>query len=71
MRRLLKVLFSLAAVGGAVALVRSYLKQTEAARADSVQLFFDDGTNLTLQEDEVRAQEFEDIAHKIMEASHS
>jgi hypothetical protein len=69
MKRLLKGILLLALLAGAVALAKSYLEQTSPARTESVQMFFDDGSSVTLQGDSVKAQEFEDIAHKVLEVA--
>ena len=54
-----------ALVGGAVA-VRGYL-QRPASGEEVVQIFFDDGSTQTLTSDSVEAQEFTDIARKLVE----
>ncbi|MGF1472370.1 MAG: hypothetical protein ACFB50_11620 [Rubrobacteraceae bacterium] len=53
-------------VGVAVAL-RSYLSNSEAPGEEAVQISFDDGSTQVLTSRSVEAQEFTDIARKIVE----
>lgn len=65
-RSVLKYLLALTALAGLVALAKSYLEKS-GSRTEVAQMFFDDGSSVTLTGDSVRAQEFEDIAHKVLE----
>ncbi len=67
MGKLLKrLLFLGALVGGAVA-VRSYLQNSEAPGEEAVQIVFDDGSTQAFSSRSVEAQEFTDIARKVVE----
>lgn len=67
MKKLLKRLVLLGAlVGGAVA-VRSYLQGSEATGEEAVQIVFGDGATQALSSKSVKAQEFTDIARKLVE----
>lgn len=67
MRRLLRRLVLLGALVGAVVAVRNYLKENEAPGEEAVQIVFDDGSTQALSARSVEAQEFTDIARKIVE----
>ncbi|CAN5846653.1 hypothetical protein BH23ACT11_BH23ACT11_14650 [soil metagenome] len=62
-----RVIFLAALVGGAVA-VRSYLQGSEAPGEEAVQIVFDDGSTEALSSRTAEAQEYTDIARKIVEA---
>jgi hypothetical protein len=66
MKKLLRRLFLLGAVAGAVYAARSYL-QGESPGKETVQILFDDGSARTLSSNTVEGQEFTDIARKLVE----
>jgi hypothetical protein len=66
MRRLLKRLLLLGALAGGVVAVRGYLKG-QSSGEDVVQIVFDDGSSRALTSNTVEAQEFTDIARKVVE----
>ena len=66
MRRLLKRLLLLGALAGGVVAVRGYLKG-QSSGEDVVQIVFDDGSSRSLTSNTVEAQEFTDIARKVVE----
>jgi hypothetical protein len=66
MRRLLKRLLLLGALAGGVVAVRGYLKG-QSSGEDVVQIVFDDGSSRALASNTVEAQEFTDIARKVVE----
>ena len=66
MRRLLKRLLLLGALAGGVVAVRGYLKG-QSSGEDVVQIVFDDGSSRALTSNTVDAQEFTDIARKVVE----
>ena len=66
MRRLLKRLLLLGALAGGVVAVRGYLKG-QSSGEDVVQIAFDDGSSRALTSNTVEAQEFTDIARKVVE----
>lgn len=67
MGKLLKRLFLLGALVGAAVAVRSYLQSSEAPGEEAVQIVFDDGSTQALTARSVEAQEFTDIARKLVE----
>lgn len=67
MRKLFKRLILLGALAGAAVAVRSYLESSEAPGEEAVQIAFDDGSTQALSSRTVAAQEFTDIARKIVE----
>ena len=66
MRRLLGRLLLLGALAGGVVAVRSYLKGHSSGE-EVVQIVFDDGSTHVLVSNTVEAQEFTDIARKVVE----
>jgi hypothetical protein len=66
MRRLLGRLLLLGALAGGVVAVRGYLKG-QSAGEEVVQIVFDDGSTHVLASNAVEAQEFTDIARKVIE----
>jgi hypothetical protein len=66
MRRLLKRLLLLGALAGGVLAVQGYLKG-QSSGEDGVQIVFDDGSLRALASNTVEAQEFTDIARKVIE----
>ena len=62
-----RLLFLGILVGTAVA-VRSYLENSESPGEEAVQVTFDDGATKAFGSRTVEAQEFTDIARKIVEA---
>ena len=66
MRKLLGGLLLIGTLAGAVVAVRSYLKG-QSSGEEVVQIFFDDGSTHVLASDTVEAQEFTDIARKVVE----
>ena len=66
MRKLLGRLLLLGALAGGVVAARHYLKGGGAAE-EVVQLVFDDGSTRSLASNTVEAQEFTDIARKVVE----
>jgi hypothetical protein len=65
-RRLLGGLLLLGALAGGVVAVRGYLKG-QSPGEDVVQIVFDDGSTHALVSNTVEAQEFTDIARKVIE----
>jgi hypothetical protein len=65
-RRLLGRLLLLGALAGGVVAVRSYLKG-QSSGEEVVQIVFDDGSTHVVTSDTVEAQEFADIARKVVE----
>jgi hypothetical protein len=65
-RRLLGGLLLLGALAGGVVAVRGYLKG-QSPGEDVVQIVFDDGSTHALASNTVEAQEFTDIARKVVE----
>jgi hypothetical protein len=65
-RRFLGRLLLLGALAGGVVAVRGYLKG-QSPGEEVVQLVFDDGSTHTLVSNSVEAQEFTDIARKVVE----
>ncbi len=65
--KLLRRLLFLGALVGAAVAVRSYLQSTEAPGEEAVQIVFDDGSTQGLSSRSVEAQEFTDIARKVVE----
>ena len=66
MRRLLGGLLLLGALAGGVVAVRGYLKG-QSQGEEIVQIVFDDGSTHALASNTVEAQEFTDIARKVVE----
>ncbi len=66
MRRLLGGLLLLGALAGGVVAVRGYLKG-QSPGEEIVQIVFDDGSTHTLVSNTVEAQEFTDVARKVVE----
>ncbi len=66
MRRVLGRLLLLGALAGGVVAVRGYLKRALPGE-EIVQIVFDDGSTHVLASDAVEAQEFADIARKVVE----
>jgi hypothetical protein len=65
-REMLRGLLLLGVLAAGVVAVRSYLKR-ELAGEEVVQIVFDDGSTHVLASDTVEAQEFTDIARKVVE----
>jgi hypothetical protein len=65
-RRFLGRLLLLGALAGGVVAVRGYLKG-QTTGEEVVQIVFDDGSTHTLLSNTVEAQEFTDIARKVVE----
>jgi len=66
MKKLLRRLFVLGALVGAVYAVRSYL-QGHSSGKETVQIVFDDGSVRSLASNTTEGQEFTDIARKLIE----
>ena len=66
MKKLFGRLLVLGALAGGVVAVRGYL-QKQAPGEEVVQIVFDDGSTQTLTSDSVEAQEFTNIARKLVE----
>jgi len=66
MKKLLKRLFLLGAIAGAVYAARSYL-QGHSTGQETVQIVFDDGSTRSLASNNTEGQEFTDIARKLVE----
>ena len=66
MKKLLRRLFLLGAIAGAVYAARSYL-QGHSTGQETVQIVFDDGSTRSLASNNTEGQEFTDIAHKLVE----
>ena len=66
MKRMLRGLILLGALGGAAVAVRSYL-QGGSTSEEVVQIVFDDGSTQVLAANTAQGQEFTDIARKIVE----
>jgi hypothetical protein len=66
MKKLLRRLFLLGAIAGAVYAARSYL-QGHSTGQESVQIVFDDGSTRSLASNNTEGQEFTDIARKLVE----
>ena len=66
MRRVLGRLLLLGALTGGVVAVRGYLKG-QSPGEEVVQIVFDDGSTRSLASDTAEAQEFTDIARKVVE----
>jgi hypothetical protein len=65
-RKLVRRLLLLGAFAGGVVAVRSYLKRGVPGE-EMVQIVFDDGSTHVIASDSVEAQEFADIARKVVE----
>ncbi len=66
MRKLLGRLVLIGALAGVVVAARNYLRRATAGE-EVVQLVFDDGSSRSFALDTVEAQEFTDIARKVVE----
>jgi hypothetical protein len=66
MKKLLRRLFLLGAIAGAVYAARGYL-QGRSPGKETVQIVFDDGSVRSLASNTTEGQEFTDIARKIIE----
>ncbi len=66
MKRMLRGLILLGALGGAAVVVRSYL-QGGSMGEEVVQIVFDDGSTQVLASNTAQGQEFTDIARKVVE----
>ena len=66
MKRMLRGLILLGALGGAALAVRSYL-QGGSTEEEVVQIVFDDGSTHALALSTAQGQEFTDIARKVVE----
>ena len=66
MKKLLRRLFLLGALAGAVYAARSYL-QGRSPGEETVQIVFDDGSTRSLASNTPEGQEFTDIARKLVE----
>jgi len=66
MKKLLRRLFVLGALVGAVYAFRSYL-QGHSSGKETVQIVFDDGSVRSLASNTTEGQEFTDIARKLIE----
>jgi len=67
MKKVLRRVVLLGVLAGAALVVRSYLEKSEAPGEEAVQLVFDDGSTHALYSRSVEAQEFTDIAGKVVE----
>ena len=67
MKKLLRRLFLLGAIAGAVYAARSYL-QGHSTGQETVQIVFDDGSTRSLASNNTEGQDFTDIARKLVEA---
>lgn len=67
MKKLLRRLVLLGALLGAAVAVRRYMEENEPAGEEAVQVVFDDGSTQALPTRSVEAQEFTDIARKVVE----
>ncbi len=67
MKKVLRRVALLGLLVGAAIAVRSYLENKEAPGEEAVQLVFDDGSTQALYSRSVEAQEFTDIARKVIE----
>jgi hypothetical protein len=65
-KRLLRGLILLGALGGAAVAARSYLRGGSAGE-EVVQIVFDDGSTQVLASNTAEGQEFTDIARKVVE----
>ena len=66
MKKLLRRLFLLGAIAGAVYAARSYLRGHSTGQ-ETVQIVFDDGSTRSLASNNTEGQEFTDIARKLVE----
>ena len=66
MKKLLRGLFLLGALAGAVYAARGYL-QGRSPGEETVQIVFDDGSTRSLASNTTEGQEFTDIARKLVE----
>jgi hypothetical protein len=67
MKKLLRRLFVLGALAGAVYALRGYLKGRSPGK-ETVQIVFDDGSVRSLASNTTEGQEFTDIARKLVES---
>lgn len=68
MGKLFKRLLLLGALVGAGVAIRNYLEKTESPGEEAVQVTFDDGSTQAFATGSAKAQEFTDIARKVVEA---
>lgn len=67
MKKVLRRVVLLGALAGAAVAVRGYLEKREAPGEETVQIVFEDGSTHVLHSRSVEAQEFTDIARKVVE----
>lgn len=67
MKKILRRVILLGALAGAAVAVRSYLQNSGASGEETVQLVFDDNSTHSLYSRSVEAQEFTDVARKVIE----
>ena len=68
MRKLLVRVALLGAAAGAAVAVRNYLRDQAGAQRGDVQIVLDDGAT-TVEPEPIEAQEFADIARKVVETA--
>ena len=68
MGKLFRRLLFLGAIIGAAVAVRNYLEGSESPGEEAVQVTFDDGSTQAFASKSAEAQEFTDIARKVVEA---
>lgn len=66
--KLFRRLLFLGAIVGAAVAVRNYLESPESPGEEAVQVVFDDGSTQVFESRSAEAQEFTDIARKLVEA---
>jgi hypothetical protein len=66
-KKLLRRLFLLGAIAGAVYAARSYLLRGESSATGTAQIVFDDGSTRSLASNTTEGNEFIDTAQKIVE----
>lgn len=67
MKKFLRRVILLGALAGAAVAVRNYLQKDGTSGEETVQIVFDDGSTHSLYSRSVEAQEFTDIARKVVE----
>ena len=67
MKKVFTRVILLGALAGAAVAVSSYLQKSQGSGVDVVQMVFDDGSTHSLYARSVEAQEFTDIARKVVE----
>lgn len=67
MKKVFTRVILLGALAGAAVAVRSYLQNSRRPGEEVVQVVFDDGSTHSLYSRSVEAQEFTDIARKVVE----